>query len=116
MIRVTVVRDSDNDRIAAYTLLGHAEFAKPGKDIVCAGVSTVAFGTVNSIEELLGIELPCTTHEKEGRFEVLVPEPEDAQVRDRLQLLLESMVVMLRSLEESYGRYISIETINEKRR
>lgn len=108
MIRVTIVRERQNGRISGFTLTGHARYAEPGKDIVCAGVSAVAFGTVNAVEALLGVPLECSTDEREGRLEVQVPPVEDDGLRDRLQLLLESMVVMLNGIEESYGKYIRI--------
>ena len=34
------------------TLQGHAHYAEPGKDIVCAGVSTLVQNLIQSIEEL----------------------------------------------------------------
>lgn len=95
MIRVTIVRERQSGRIAAFRLAGHAQYAEPGKDIVCAGVSAVAFGTVNSVEALLGVALDCTTDEREGLLEAQVPKLADAVQEERLQLLLESMVVML---------------------
>jgi|HigsolmetaAR203D_1030402.scaffolds.fasta_scaffold01114_12 uncharacterized protein YsxB (DUF464 family) len=110
MIRVTVVRERQSGRIAGFTLVGHAQYAEPGKDIVCAGVSAVAFGTVNSVEALLGVTLDCTTDEREGRLEAQVPKLADAAREERLQLLLESMVVMLNDIGRSYGKYMKITT------
>lgn len=34
------------------SLLGHAEYAEPGRDIVCAGVSALVQTLIQSIEEL----------------------------------------------------------------
>ncbi len=31
---------------------GHAEFAKKGQDLVCAGISAIAFGALNGFNEL----------------------------------------------------------------
>ena len=61
MITVTIVRQSaDDKRIVSFAIEGHAKFANPGKDIICAGVSAVSVGTVNAIEELAGVELPAS--------------------------------------------------------
>ena len=38
-------------------LSGHADFAKKGSDIVCAGASAVSFGTVNAIMSLTDVSL-----------------------------------------------------------
>lgn len=106
MIRVTIERAEE--RIRAFSLLGHAEYAEPGQDIVCAGVSAVSFGTVNAIESLLKVELLCETDETDGLFRAEIPVMEDSQTEEQLQLLLSSMVVMLESIEESYGDYLTI--------
>lgn len=116
MIRITIERDRHSQQIVRYTLLGHANFANPGEDIVCAGVSAVAIGTVNAVESLLGIELTCVTDERDGLLKVEVPPQDDRAIQEQLQLLLESMVVMLMSIQESYGKYVKINMITQKRR
>jgi|HigsolmetaAR203D_1030402.scaffolds.fasta_scaffold00079_49 hypothetical protein len=111
MVRVTIERDRESGRIVRCSLVGHAQFDEPGKDLVCAGVSTVAFGTVNAVEALVGIELDCVTDEAEGRFEFRTPDVRDSGKAEHLQLLLESMVVMLETIEQSYGQYIQVSNI-----
>jgi hypothetical protein len=107
MIRVAIDRSGDGT-IRGFTLRGHAEYGEPGQDIVCAGVSAVTFGTVNAAEALLNVRLACEDDQKAGLFKAEVPAVPDAATADRLQLLLESMVVMLKSIEQSYGDYIRI--------
>jgi len=107
MIRVAIDRNEDGT-IRGFTLRGHAEYGEPGQDIVCAGVSAVTFGTVNAVEALLKVELACEDDQAAGLFKAEVPVVSDPTAADRLQLLLESMVVMLESIEESYGDYIRI--------
>lgn len=107
MIHITIDRAIDG-RIQAFTLLGHADYAESGQDIVCAGVSAVAFGTVNAVHALLELELSCVTEDKDGLFKATVPKLTDSAAEERLQLLLESMVVMLESIEQSYGSYVTI--------
>ena len=52
MINVRITRASAQGVIVGFAVKGHAEYARNGKDIVCAGVSTVTVGTVNAIESL----------------------------------------------------------------
>lgn len=108
MIRVTIHRDEEQ-RIRAFSLLGHADYAEHGQDIVCAGVSSVVFGTVNAIESLLQIALDCDTDEVEGLFSTQIPRLKQPDIDEKLQLLLESMVVMLETIEASYGSYMTIQ-------
>lgn len=107
MITVTIVRQSaDDKRIVSFAIEGHAKFRNPGKDIICAGVSAVSVGTVNAIEELAGIELPASM--KNGWLQSDIPQQTNASVNERIQLLLESMIVMLNTIASSYGKYVVI--------
>ncbi|MFK7694229.1 ribosomal-processing cysteine protease Prp [Paenibacillus sp. HJGM_3] len=106
MIRVIMKRRADG-RIAAFSVSGHAEYDRSGKDIVCAGVSAVTVGTVNAIETLTRVELPSTM--KHGLLRVEVPDGLEPELDEKVQLLLESMLVMIDSIREEYGRYIDVQ-------
>ena len=53
---ITVKRSS-----GSISIKGHAHYAEPGKDIVCAGVSTLAQSLIYSIRELTGDEIQVDT-------------------------------------------------------
>ncbi|TVY11913.1 ribosomal-processing cysteine protease Prp [Paenibacillus cremeus] len=106
MIRITIERKHDST-IKRFGVRGHAFYDDPGKDIVCAGVSAVTVGTVNSVEALTGLELK--TQMKHGLLQVEVPDGLDPTTEEKTQLLLESMVVMLQSIEQSYSAYIQMQ-------
>ena len=113
MITITVVRRSEDRGIVSFAAEGHAKFAKPGKDIVCAGVSAVTVGTVNAIEALTGARLPYSV--RNGWLQSAVPETGDPAADAKIQLLLESMIVMLDTIQQSYGKYVVIrETLTEE--
>jgi uncharacterized protein len=105
MIKVKIDRNADRS-IRSFTVTGHAYYDDPGKDIVCAGVSSVTVGTVNAIEELTGVEL--VSRMEEGFLQAAVPEVSPGNTTDRVQLLLESMIVMLKSIEQAYGAFITV--------
>lgn len=105
MIEITIVRNADG-RILSFAVEGHARYAKHGKDIVCAGVSTVSVGTVNAIETLTGIVLPATM--RNGWLSSEIPLHPDREKEEKLQLLLESMVVMFGTIAESYGKFVVV--------
>ncbi|WP_151736495.1 ribosomal-processing cysteine protease Prp ['Paenibacillus yunnanensis' Narsing Rao et al. 2020] len=109
MINVRVTRNSAQGTIVGFTVKGHAEFAKKGWDIVCAGVSTVTFGTVNSIERLTGVILETSLDD--GFLSGTLVPVADPEVSAKVQLLLESMVMMLGDIAESYGKYIKIQQV-----
>ena len=106
MIRVSIKRGRDR-RIERFKVNGHALYDESGKDIVCAGVSAVTVGTVNAIEALTGVQL--RTRMKHGLLQADISPLADADTEGKVQLLLEGMVVMLQSIEQSYGAYIAIQ-------
>lgn len=115
MIYVTIERLApDSPQISSFVVEGHAEYDVPGKDLVCAAVSAVTFGTYNSIESLTGV-IPIHEIER-GLMDVTIPESTRSvpETWNKVQLILESMVVMLQTIAENYGDYITIETIYHK--
>ncbi|WP_166238823.1 ribosomal-processing cysteine protease Prp [Paenibacillus turpanensis] len=109
MIRVTIHRNKHDRSIDSFTVEGHADYAEHGKDIVCAGVTAVTFGTVNAAEAVVGAHLDVTMADDGGYLRVQVPIQLEAEMRMKVQLQLESMVVMLESIRESYGSYMKIQ-------
>ncbi|WP_114569905.1 ribosomal-processing cysteine protease Prp [Exiguobacterium flavidum] len=111
MIRVKVRRDEAHVRSVEVT--GHAEFAEPGSDLVCAGASAVIFGAYNAMESLLGQVLLLEMADKrEGGYFYVEPYADLApEVSERTQLLLEAMLVQLATIAESYGDYIQLEQV-----
>ncbi|MFX3634898.1 MAG: ribosomal-processing cysteine protease Prp [Candidatus Pristimantibacillus sp.] len=106
MISITFARRAADRRIVSFTVEGHAKYAKAGKDIVCAGVSAVSVGTVNAIEALANLKLPYSM--KNGWLSSDIPVQSDKETDDKVQLLLESMAVMLSTIALSYGKYVII--------
>ena len=113
MINVYVSRDEHSNCITSFEVKGHANFAEHGYDIVCAGVSAVTVGTVNAIEKLAGIELPVKV--KSGFVSSKVPSFDEATVNEKVQLLLESMLVMIESIANSYGDYVELHNANSNK-
>ncbi|MBR2569828.1 MAG: ribosomal-processing cysteine protease Prp [Paenibacillus sp.] len=110
MIRVTITRNPDG-LIDSFTIRGHAGFAPHGEDIVCAGVSAVTVGAVNAIEALTGVSLDSKV--KDGFLNGFVPRLQDTRQIEQVQLLLESMIVSLKTIEDSYGTYLQINERNK---
>lgn len=110
MIRVTVRRD-ETKSIRSVEVTGHANFAEPGSDLVCAGVSAIIFGAYNAVEVLAGQSLLVEMADKtEGGYFYVETYPDlSPEDMTRTQLLLEGMLVQLDTVAQSYGDYIQIE-------
>jgi len=105
MIRIMITRNSSG-AVDSFTVKGHANYAKHGEDIVCAGVSAITVGTVNAIEALTGVVLDSRM--KDGFLSGGVPKLQDEHQSEQVQLLLEAMIVSLKTIEDSYGTYLQI--------
>ncbi|MBR3772474.1 MAG: ribosomal-processing cysteine protease Prp [Clostridium sp.] len=105
MIKITVFRD-DNGICQGFQCLGHAEYDEYGQDIVCAAVSILVVNTINSIEEFTDDAIACEVKEDSGdvKFEFT------DDISSESKLLVESMLLGLRGVEQEYGKdYILIE-------
>ena len=105
MINITVFRD-DNGICNGFQCMGHAGYADYGQDIVCAAVSVLVVNTINSIEEFTDDAIACEVKEENGdvRFEFT------GDISSESKLLVESMLLGLRGVEQEYGtEFIVIE-------
>ncbi|WP_174729876.1 ribosomal-processing cysteine protease Prp [Mesobacillus harenae] len=106
MIGATINR-TKSGQIQSFTISGHAGFADRGSDIVCAGVSAVSFGAVNSVITLTGVN-PQIEQGADGFLHCVIPDGLSESAQEKVQLLLEAMVVSLQTIEQDYGKHIKI--------
>ncbi|GAB4073306.1 ribosomal-processing cysteine protease Prp [Barrientosiimonas marina] len=106
MIQVTI--DRQDSRISQFEMSGHAESGPYGYDLVCAGVSAVSFGSINAVMTIAGTELAIEQDSDGGFLRVTVPSGLSEDVMNKVQLLLEGMLVSLRTIERDYNTFIRI--------
>ena len=105
MIKITVFRN-DIGICKGFQCLGHAEYADYGQDIVCSAVSILVVNAINSIEQFTDDGISCEVNEENGdvKFEFT------DDISNESKLLVESMFLGLRAIEEEYGKeFIVIE-------
>ena len=89
-----------------FRISGHADYS-PRRggvlDIVCSAVSMLVINTVNSIEKLTDADADVKTNEEKGLIELRLNNPPDDAV-----LLINSLILGLRSVEEEYSDYIKV--------
>ena len=105
---ITVKFDYTQGKISSFTMSGHANFAKHGSDIVCAGASAVSFGIVNSIMSLTDVQPIIDTEDNGGYLRCQIPSDLSVESEEKVQLLLEAMLISLQTIERDYGKYIKI--------
>ena len=105
MINVSIFKDS-SDEYRGFSLVGHAGYAESGSDIICAAASMLSMNTVNSIEKFTDDDFSCNVDEKTGLLSLSFS---DKQISNESKLLVDSLVLGLVSIKESYGdTYIKI--------
>jgi uncharacterized protein len=105
MINITINR-TESDSIHSFMISGHAFFADRGKDIVCAGASAVSVGAINAVHALTGVT--PLIEQGEGFLRCVLPEKLSDDINEKVQLLLEGMIISLQTIEEEYGSHIKI--------
>lgn len=98
-IKVSYKNHIDNIKID-----GHAMYDEYGKDIVCAGVSSIVTTTVNAI---LRFNKTSIKYKVNNGF-VLIDVLEDTK---EVKILLENMIDLLKDLEKKYEKNIKIEEV-----
>ena len=81
--------------------MGHAEYAKKNQpDVLCAAISALVIGTINSLEELAGERMSVSTNEDAGFIRC------DFQdiLQEKSSFLVDSMVFSLENLSREYGK------------
>ncbi|MCC8050593.1 MAG: ribosomal-processing cysteine protease Prp [Clostridiales bacterium] len=97
MIIITVWK-SDN-QYRGFSFEGHAEYRPYGEDIVCAAVSALALNAANSIESLTDDFFEQELSEDGGYLKMIFPD----EVGEKTSLLMDSLVLGIRSIQEEYG-------------
>ena len=92
------------NQITKVILQGHAEYRDWGKDVVCAGVSSIVFGTMNALDELA--KDACAFQIDENKITIDVE-----QTSHDVQMILETMVIQVKTVMESYPKNV---TVNRK--
>ena len=83
------------------SIKGHARYAEPGKDIVCAGVSALVQTLIQSVEDL------CTDtisyHLQPGSVEI-----KHGNLSKDAQLLIDSFFVGCYMIAERYPKHVEV--------
>jgi len=111
MIEIKIFKD-DKGFINRYTILGHANYKAYGEDIVCAAVSILGYTSLRSLVDVCGIdekEISYKDDEETGYLDVkLLVNNDDLRIKNT-QIVLKTLVVGIKSLIESYPKYVTLE-------
>lgn len=108
MITVTIHSDQ-NRKSYGFEVSGHAYSGEPGHDLVCAGASAIAFGTVNAIGHILQLQPGIEQGQDGGFLSVVIDQSDlDTETDTKLQIILQTMVTQVNTMVASYGEFIEL--------
>ena len=86
--------------------MGHAGYAKKNQpDVLCAAISALVIGTINSLDELAGEQMSVSTDEDTGFIRCSFQDI----LQEKSSFLVDSMVFSLKNLSREYGeKYLQV--------
>ena len=102
MIKV-LIKEQDN-HFKSLVIKGHANSAPHGKDLVCAAVTAVAIGGLNNLKNVKNFKIEI----KEGLISVEAIE----EIIEHDEIVMETLICGLKTIEEENGDFISIKKEN----
>lgn len=101
-----VIRKDQTGAYRGFYCMGHAGYARGRKpDILCAAISVLAIGTVNSLKDLAGEKLCVAADESTGFLKCDF----ESRLQEKSNFLLDSMVYSLENLSREYGeKYLKV--------
>lgn len=88
-----------NNKVSYFDVKGHAGSAEHGFDLICAGVSAIVIGALNNLEA--------------SQYDICIKEGDvNVQTKNEIsthdEIVFETMLVQLQTIEESYPLNIKI--------
>jgi len=106
MIRAVIDRAPSGD-IMGFEVSGHSGYAEAGKDIVCAAVSAIVQTAILGLMDVVGIEVMYD--QRPGKARCCLPDGLSKDLREKANIVLETMLCGLKSIQEGYELYIKVE-------
>ncbi|MDR5657900.1 ribosomal-processing cysteine protease Prp [Serpentinicella sp. ANB-PHB4] len=103
MIKIEIFRNKQKE-VNKYVVSGHAQAAEYGQDIVCSAVSVLSQTTLLGLYEVAEIKVDYEI--QDGYLRCSVPESISSEARKKANLLIDTMIIGMRNISESYSKYI----------
>lgn len=101
MIQVYIYRNKNNE-IYGFKVNDH------GPEVICSAVSMLTINAINSIENFTDEHFECNYDDDGGYMHFEIPKIKSGSTSHDAILLLNSLVLGLKSIKSEYGEYINI--------
>ena len=105
MIKVNFKRSLG--KLVSFQVSGHAFFDEFNRDIVCSAVSVLTYAIINGITDVVKVN---ADFEVRDGFSTLSLKKQSLEDIEKCQVLMETMLLEIKSLEIEYGKYITLKT------
>ena len=93
----------EGNKFDSLEVKGHANSAPHGQDLVCAGVSAILIGGLNNLDNVKSFDIKI----EEGYTSV----KRINEISAHDEIVLQTIVCGLKTIEESYSQFISIKNL-----
>jgi uncharacterized protein YsxB (DUF464 family) len=101
-----VINRTKSGEIKGFSIKGHANAKRTGEyDLVCAAISAIGYTALGALGELCGVH---SYKESDGCLELTLPDDMTAEARAKAQIILETMEIGLKQVENQYARHIQV--------
>ena len=101
------IRRNHQKKIVSFSLEDHTGFGEAGSDMVCAVLSTASQFAVLGLEEVVKLE-DFSYAIAEGFLKCELKETLTPSEREKADVLLETMVLVLKQADEQFPSYLKI--------
>ena len=101
MIKVLIKQEEK--KFVSLEVKGHANSAPHGEDLVCSAVSAILTGGLNNLANPKDFDIKL----EEGNAYVKVKN----SISSHDEVVLETIITSLKTIEESYGKFIQIKNL-----
>jgi uncharacterized protein YsxB (DUF464 family) len=94
--------------LVSFNIDGHADYDYEGYDIVCSAVSTLSISICNGITDIVKVKAEISEHD--GYLNLDLNNQCETQI-EKCQVLMETMLLGMKNIEDNYGDYIIVEEV-----
>lgn len=106
MITIKVIRNKEKN-VVSFSVQGHANADEAGKDIVCASISILSQTIVLALDQVGKIDV--TYEMDEGWLLCQIPDNIDDIQRERVNIIIDTMIIGIKGTSEMYPDYIKLQ-------
>lgn len=101
MIKVLITEEEK--KVTSIEVKGHSGSGPYGHDLVCAGVSAIIVGGANALDDKKAFDIKLD--EGDARIKAI------NKISSHDEIVLETILTSLKTIEESYGKFIQIKIL-----